>query len=125
MAETTGSTKGKFEPKNPVTLAPPKDDPISLEYLSKCDGTHEGYPTYVAIKGKVFDVSGNPAYAPKATYNVFTGKDSSRALGLSSLKPEECVAEWEDLDDDAKKVLEDWFTFFSKRYNIVGVVQKE
>ena len=63
-----------FEPRTKVELDPPKDDPISLEYLSKCDGispqhispryiarqnsatellligTHEGFPTYVAIK---------------------------------------------------------------------------
>lgn len=30
---------GRFEPKTPVTLNPPKDDPISLDYLAKCDGT--------------------------------------------------------------------------------------
>ena len=29
---------GKFEPKTPVQLAPPKDDIISLEELSKADG---------------------------------------------------------------------------------------
>lgn len=29
---------GKFEPKVPVTLNPPKDDPISLEELSKATG---------------------------------------------------------------------------------------
>jgi hypothetical protein len=29
---------GKFEPKQKVELDPPKDDPISLDYLSKCDG---------------------------------------------------------------------------------------
>lgn len=34
------STKGKFEPKTAVELAPPKDDPITLEYLSKCDGKY-------------------------------------------------------------------------------------
>ena len=32
-------TMGKFEPKTPVTLNPPKDDPISVEDLAKCDGT--------------------------------------------------------------------------------------
>jgi hypothetical protein len=35
---------------------------------------------------------------------------------------EECRAEWEDLDDKEKQVLDDWYTFFSKRYNIVGRV---
>ena len=43
-----------FEPKTPVSLNPPKDDPISIDHLSKCDGTHEGYPTYVAIKVRIF-----------------------------------------------------------------------
>ena len=27
-----------FEPKYKVNLDPPKDDPISLDYLAKCDG---------------------------------------------------------------------------------------
>ncbi|KAI4729325.1 hypothetical protein E4T49_02775 [Aureobasidium sp. EXF-10728] len=96
---------GRFEPKQKVELDPPRDDPISLDYLSKCDGTHEGYPTYVAIKEL-----------------LFAGKDASRALAQSSLKKEECRPEWEDLKPEHKKVLDDWFTFFSKRYNIKGKV---
>ena len=32
-------------------------------------GTDSSYPTYVAIMGTVFDVSGNPAYSPKNSYN--------------------------------------------------------
>jgi hypothetical protein len=56
---------------------------------------------------------------------VFTGKDASRALAKSSLKAEDCVPEWEDLDEKEKTTLEQWFVFFSKRYNIVGKVAKE
>ncbi|KAK6584203.1 hypothetical protein PZA11_003933 [Diplocarpon coronariae] len=81
---------GKFEPKTPVNLAPPKSDPISLDALSKAD--------------------------------VFAGRDASRALGLTSTKAEDVRADWADLSDKEKGVLEDWLTFFSKRYNIVGVV---
>jgi hypothetical protein len=29
-----------FAPKQPVELAPPKDDPITLEQLKEADGTH-------------------------------------------------------------------------------------
>ncbi|OQO12374.1 hypothetical protein B0A48_03016 [Cryoendolithus antarcticus] len=112
-----------FEPKTKVELDPPKDDVISLDYLSKCDGQHDGYPTYVAIKGSVFDVSGNKAYAPGASYNVFAGKDASRGLAQSSLKAEECRPEWQDLSAEHKKTLADWYTFFSKRYNIKGKVE--
>ncbi|CAG9943415.1 unnamed protein product [Clonostachys rosea f. rosea IK726] len=126
---------GKFEPKAPVNLDPPKDDPISLAELGKANGA-EGQKCYVAIKacvrrqsnmvstqGKVYDVTGNKAYQPGGSYNVFAGKDASRALGKSSVKPEDVSANWQDLPDSEKKVLDDWITFFSKRYNIVGRVE--
>ncbi len=35
---STMATKGKFEPKTPVVLNPPKDDPITPEFLAKCNG---------------------------------------------------------------------------------------
>lgn len=53
---------------------------------------------------------------------VFAGKDPSRALAMSSLKAEDCVPDWSDLEDKHKTVLDEWYTFFSKRYNIVGKV---
>lgn len=56
---------------------------------------------------------------------MFAGKEPNRALAQSSLKSEDSVTEWEDLPDKEKKVLDDWFTFFSKRYNIVGRIQRE
>jgi len=31
--------------------------------------------------------------------------------------------DWEDLDESKQKVLDDWMTFFSKRYNVVGLVE--
>lgn len=54
---------------------------------------------------------------------VFAGKDASRALGKTSTKADDVQAHWEDLDDKEKSTLNDWVTFFSKRYNIVGVVE--
>lgn len=54
---------------------------------------------------------------------VFAGKDPSRALAQSSLKVEDCVPEWSDLEDKHKTVLQEWYTFFSKRYNVVGKVR--
>lgn len=57
----------------------------------------DGGLCYVAIKGQVFDVTGN--------------------------KVEDVSPEWADLPDNEKKVPDDWFTLFSKQYNIVGVVE--
>ncbi|MCJ1286928.1 hypothetical protein MMC26_006274 [Xylographa opegraphella] len=111
-----------FAPKNPPQLDAPKSDPITVEELAKCDGTDDSKPTLVAIKGTVFDVTGNASYAAKGPYRVFAGKDASRALAMSSVKPEDCRPEWEDLPEKEKTVLNEWMTFFSKRYNIVGKV---
>ncbi|MCJ1327480.1 hypothetical protein MMC10_004149 [Thelotrema lepadinum] len=119
MAEHAPEPKN-FAPKEPVKLDPPKDDPISKEELSKCDGK-ESSRTYVAIKGTVFDVTGNESYTT-GPYKVFAGKDASRALAMSSVKPEDATSEWEDLGDKEKKVLDEWTIFFSKRYNVVGKV---
>ena len=60
----------------------------------------------------------------RCAFVVFAGKDASRALAMSSVKPEDCTAEWEDLGDKEKTVLDEWMTFFQKRYNIVGRVSQ-
>jgi len=99
--------------------------------------------TLIIFQGTVFDVSGKDTYKPGKNYHgmrkkatkfatyqltailVFAGKEPNRALALSSLKEEDAQrADYEDLPDDKKKVLDDWYIFFSKRYNQVGKVQR-
>ncbi|KAK4463980.1 cytochrome b5-like heme/steroid binding domain-containing protein [Cladorrhinum samala] len=113
---------GKFEPKAPVQLDPPKDDIISQEELAKANGK-DSDKTYVAIKGLVYDVTGNKAYQPGGSYHVFAGHDASQALAKSSVKPEDVKPEWKHLDEKEQGTLNDWVTFFSKRYNVVGKVE--
>ncbi|KAL6303507.1 progesterone binding protein [Sparassis latifolia] len=104
-------------------LAPPKDDPFTQEQLRDFDGSDPSKPIYVAIKGTVFDVTHKAdSYGKGKSYNIFAGKDASKALGMSSLKLEDAVSDYSTLPDNELKVLQDWFDFFSKRYNIVGRV---
>ena len=104
-------------------LDPPKDDPFTLEQLKPYDGSDPSKPIYVSIKGDVFDVTRKAdVYGPGKSYNVFAGKDGSKGFGMSSVKPEDAVPDWSGLPDNEKKVLDDWHSFFSKRYNIVGRV---
>lgn len=42
---------------------------------------------------------------------------------MSSLKPEDCVPEWHDLEDMHKTILSEWYTFLVQRYNVVGKVR--
>lgn len=60
----------QFAPKQPVQLDKPNlDNVISQEDLAAADGTNPDKPTYVAIKGVVFDVSRNKAYQPGGSYS--------------------------------------------------------
>ncbi|KAG6855736.1 hypothetical protein H0H87_011406 [Tephrocybe sp. NHM501043] len=95
-------------------LAPPKDDPYTTEELKKYDGTTPELPIYVAIKGTIFDVTHKAdVYGPGRSYAIFAGKDGSKGLGMSSLKPEHAVADYSGLDEKDRQVLDDWHGFFS------------
>jgi membrane-associated progesterone receptor component len=117
-------------------LAPPKEDPFTQEELKAFDGNDPDKPVYVAIKGfyhtkfslppsshfflklpgsgTVFDVSRKrDTYGPGGSYALFAGKDASRALGLSSLKPEDAVPDWSTLEEKDLKTLDDWHAFFT------------
>ncbi|KAE9390650.1 hypothetical protein BT96DRAFT_1024439 [Gymnopus androsaceus JB14] len=59
---STPSSTSEEKPKSIMQpartdLAPPKDDPFTMEELKAYDGTGEGKPIYVAIKGIIFDVT--------------------------------------------------------------------
>lgn len=120
-AET--NKKPRFAPKEPITLDPPRYDPISTSYLAHCTGAEPSYPILVGIKGIVYDVTHNPVYAPGKGYNVFTGKDASCALGKSSLEPADVHDDISGLSESEHQTLDDWNTFFSYRYNVVGTVE--
>ncbi|CAG8448292.1 2149_t:CDS:2 [Ambispora gerdemannii] len=109
-------------PEN-LHLNPPKNDTFTVEQLSEYNGETANKPVYVAIKGTIFDVSSKrDSYGPGGSYHIFAGKDASKALGTTSLKPEDAVADISTLNDEQLKVLDQWFDFFEKRYNIVGRV---
>ncbi|KAJ7171453.1 progesterone binding protein [Mycena filopes] len=104
-------------------LAPPKHDPFTLAELQEFDGSDASKPIYVSIKGTVFDVTPKAdVYGAGRSYNIFAGKDGSKGLGMSSLKPEDAVPDYSDLSEAHRKVLNDWHAFFTKRYNVVGIV---
>ncbi|KAI0342385.1 progesterone binding protein [Trametopsis cervina] len=104
-------------------LDPPRDEPFTLAQLTQFNGEDTSKPIYLAIKGTVFDVTHKrDTYGPGGSYHLFSGKDASKALGKSSLKPEDASPDYSDLPEEEMKVLNDWHEFFLKRYNVVGKV---
>ena len=117
-----------------------RDRTISLQELTKYDGTNEGIPTgehsgyathpiYLGAHTKVFDVSfgGVEMYGKGGPYQRFAGKDASRALALMSFDPNDIQnTDISDLDEKKVKVLLDWVKTFEEKkgYPVVGKLQK-
>lgn len=76
--------------RNPPTKYVPKvivPRDFTKEQLKEFTGADPTKGIYVAIKGKVYDVSSRADfYGPGGSYHVFAGRDASRALALGSLE---------------------------------------
>lgn len=96
------------------------------EELSRYDGSEDGLPIYMAVKGVVFDVtSGKQFYGKGASYNALVGKDSTRAVAKMSLKPEDLTHDVTDLSENDLESLEKVFTgTYKKKYPIVGYTHR-
>jgi membrane-associated progesterone receptor component len=95
---------------------------ITSEELAQYNGIDPAKPVYVGIKGTVFDVSINRDAYVGTGYAVFAGKDCSKALGKSSLKEEDCVADYSNLTPSELETLDKWFLFYKNKYPIVGTI---
>lgn len=92
------------------------------EELRKYDGSEEGHPIYMAVKGVVFDVSkGKEFYGKDAPYNALVGKDSTRAVAKMSLDPSDLTSDITGLTEEELKSLEGVFEgTYKAKYPIVG-----
>mmetsp|Transcript_28644 Transcript_28644/g.34890 ORF Transcript_28644/g.34890 Transcript_28644/m.34890 type:complete len:257 (-) Transcript_28644:120-890(-) len=124
---------GRLVPDDKI---PASDRVISKEELAKYDGVTvtapEGYaanPIYIGLGKKVYDVSfgGVEFYGEGCGYNMFAGRDVSRALAKMSFEKSDLdSSDITDLTEAQIKVLNDWIKKYEemKMYPCVGSLQK-
>ncbi|XP_058203539.1 probable steroid-binding protein 3 [Rhododendron vialii] len=96
---------------------------LTLQQLKQYDGTNPSKPIYLAMKGRIFDVTtGKSFYGPGGDYAMFAGKDASRALAKMSKDEDDVVGSLHGLSDKEMGVLNDWEKKFEAKYPIVGRV---
>lgn len=87
-----------------------------------------GKPVYLAIRGRVFDVTaGRNFYGPGGPYENFAGRDASRGLACGSFDEDMLTKDLNGPLDDLKSLGEDefdslrgWEERFEEKYLIVG-----
>jgi membrane-associated progesterone receptor component len=113
---------GRQKPAAPV--APPKPKVVPRAYsvaeLAERNGTGADKAIWLAIKGKIYDVSAKPHfYGPGASYGVFAGRDVTRAMALASTDQKDIdnnsIADVDDLT-----TLREWIAMFEAKYDVVG-----
>lgn len=96
---------------------------MTTQQLSQYNGTDPSKPIYVAVKGRIFDVTnGKSFYGPGGPYALFAGKDASRALAKMSKNDEDVSPSLDGLSEKEIGVLEDWEKKFEAKYPVVGRV---
>ncbi|KAL8499406.1 hypothetical protein ACS0TY_022397 [Phlomoides rotata] len=96
---------------------------LTPQQLKTYDGSDPSKPIYVAIRGRIYDVtSGKSFYGPGGPYCVFAGKDASRALAKMSKEETDAVPSLEGLTEKEIGVLDDWEKKFQTKYPVSGTV---
>ena len=94
---------------------------MTPQELLQYNGTDPSKPIYLAVKGRVFDVTaGKSFYGPGGPYAMFAGKDASRALAKMSKNEEDMSPSLHGLSDKEIGVLNDWEKKFEAKYTVVG-----
>jgi len=110
-------------PPHQVPTQPAEERDYRRSELADFGGGVSGRPVLLACKGKVFDVSmGRDFYGVEGPYNCFAGREANRALGMMSLKLEDCVPDTAGLSPDELSILDDWYEKFCKKYPVMGNV---
>lgn len=92
---------------------------MTLDDLSRFDGTGGKCPIYFASDGWIWDVSNSDVF--RETYGLWKGKEASVALAKMSLDPHDVNrTDWDALNQKEVESLHSWTKYFFEKYRIVG-----
>ncbi|KGN63003.1 probable steroid-binding protein 3 [Cucumis sativus] len=96
---------------------------LTPQQLLVYNGSDRSKPLYVALKGCIYDVTKSVLlYGLGGSYNMFAGKDASRALAKMSKNVSDITSSLVGLSKKEISVLNDWEKKFQAKYPIVGRV---
>mmetsp|Transcript_111 Transcript_111/g.143 ORF Transcript_111/g.143 Transcript_111/m.143 type:complete len:449 (+) Transcript_111:84-1430(+) len=100
---------------------------MTAEELGFYDGTNDR-PIYLAVKGRVYDVSeGKAFYGKGRSYYHFVAKDATRAFATGCVQKACLVSSLEGLSADEKMEADRWIEFFEfhDKYKLVASLEED
>ncbi|XP_077167469.1 neuferricin isoform X2 [Paroedura picta] len=112
-----------FEPRSWLWRAYFGERTLSAAELSRYAGGVGSAGLYLAVLGKVFDVQrGRKHYGPGGAYSFFAGKDASRAFATGDFTEAGLVDDIMGLSPSEMLTIQNWLSFYSENYVLVGKV---
>uniref|UniRef100_A0A131YVR6 Cytochrome b5 domain containing protein n=1 Tax=Rhipicephalus appendiculatus TaxID=34631 RepID=A0A131YVR6_RHIAP len=91
------------------------------EELARYDGSGDSLGLYLAVLGRVYDVSkGAEHYRPGGGYSQFAGRDASRAYITGEFTEEGLTDDLNGISDENLLAFSQWVDFYEKDYTFVG-----
>ncbi|PBC34240.1 membrane-associated progesterone receptor component 1 [Apis laboriosa] len=113
------------EPVKEIKKLPQLRRDFTLEELKKYNGKGPDGRILIAINGSIYDCTcGAHFYGPGAPYEVFGGKDISRALAKFSLETSQEYDDLSDLKTGEMESIREWEEQFKEKYDYVGRLLK-
>ncbi len=114
-------TKTEDAPRVPLPVAEVRD--YTRAELAAFDGKDPAVPVLIGIRGHVYDVTrGRSFYGAGGPYEMFAGRDCTRALAKMSFADEDFVADESGLSPSELSKLEDWIDTFESKYQKIGAL---
>ncbi|XP_013392353.1 neuferricin-like [Lingula anatina] len=96
---------------------------FTKDELATFDGSESSNGLYLAIFGKIYDVSkGHQHYGPGGGYHFFVGKDGTRAFVTGEFTSTGLIDDVTGLEHKDMLGLTDWVKFYESSYKYVGKV---
>ncbi|KAJ2850288.1 hypothetical protein GGI22_005398 [Coemansia erecta] len=102
---------------------PRKQVIFSQQELALYDGSNPELPLLLAVEGDVYDVTpGRGFYGPGSAYNIFVGRDASRAFGTNCLSHEaHRTHDTRGLTEAELASIRGWHRFFDNHQQYVKI----
>ncbi|KAJ6655769.1 hypothetical protein lerEdw1_004822 [Lerista edwardsae] len=112
-----------FDPRVLLWPAGAAELVLSAAELGHYTGAEDSPGLYLAVLGQVFDVQrGHKHYGPGGAYSFFSGKDASRAFATGDFTQTGLVDDISGLSLAEVLTIQNWLSFYSKNYMLVGKV---
>lgn len=111
--------------KHRMSSCPGEESRLRLwtkEELARFDGS-SGDEVYLGFLGLVYDVSVNAQhYGPGAEYNVFAGRDATRAF-ITGNFTHDLTDDIKDIEESYYSHIESWASFYGSTYKALGRIE--